>query len=122
MYKAHGVESLALLNLRPLLLSLVSCGLPGLLPPFSAFCLYSLAPFSGPLPLLDMKFSVLSGLLAATSTANGAVLWDGRFNDLSSARDLNTWSWSNQVGPYQYYIHGSGSVDKYINLSPGLYP
>ena len=69
-----------------------------------------------------MKFSVLSGLLATTSAANGAVLWDGRFNDLSSARDLNTWSWSNQVGPYQYYIHGSGSVDKYINLSPGLYP
>ncbi|KAM7222383.1 hypothetical protein V8F06_002161 [Rhypophila decipiens] len=46
-----------------------------------------------------------------------ALLWDGRFNDFSSAADLNKWSWSNQVGPYQYYIHGSGNVDKYIQLS-----
>ncbi|KAJ9152173.1 Carbohydrate-binding module family 1 protein [Coniochaeta hoffmannii] len=63
-----------------------------------------------------MKFPVLLPLLAPLSRA--AVLWDGRFNDLSSAKDLNTWSWSNQVGPYQYYIHGSGTVDKYITLSP----
>jgi hypothetical protein len=27
-------------------------------------------------------------------------------------------SWANQVGPYQYYIHGSGDVTKYVNLSP----
>ncbi|SPQ22561.1 0900f49a-8583-4c98-8e61-6bba1cf3032c [Thermothielavioides terrestris] len=57
-------------------------------------------------------------LTALAASADGAVLWDGRFNDLSSSQDLLTWSWSNQVGPYQYYIHGSGSVDKYINLSP----
>ncbi|KAI6466752.1 hypothetical protein MCOR15_002840 [Pyricularia oryzae] len=36
-----------------------------------------------------------------------------------TAQDLNKWSWANQAGPYQYYIHGSGSVDKYISLSPG---
>jgi hypothetical protein len=27
-------------------------------------------------------------------------------------------SWGNQVGNYQYYIHGSGAVTKYVNLSP----
>ncbi|KAJ0166672.1 hypothetical protein CTA2_6359, partial [Colletotrichum tanaceti] len=27
-------------------------------------------------------------------------------------------AWANQVGPYQYYIHGSGDVTKYVNLSP----
>jgi len=64
-----------------------------------------------------MKTSLLSTLLSAASAANGAVLWDGRFNDFTSSKDLGSWSWSNQVGPYQYYIHGSGSVDKYINLS-----
>lgn len=65
-----------------------------------------------------MKASaVLAAALAAS--ADGAVLWDGRFNDLSSAKDLLTWSWSNQVGPYQYYIHGSGSIDKYVSLSAG---
>ena len=29
-------------------------------------------------------------------------------------------SWSNQVGPYQYYIHGGGDVSKYVNLSPNF--
>ncbi|KAG9239539.1 carbohydrate-binding module family 1 protein [Amylocarpus encephaloides] len=61
-----------------------------------------------------MRFSPV--LFAAAARA--AILWDGRFNDFTSSSDLNTWSWSNQVGPYQYYIHGSGSVSKYVNLSP----
>ncbi len=56
-------------------------------------------------------------LLLASSLAQAAVLWDGRFNDLTGASDLNKWSWSNQVGPFQYYIHGSGAIDKYISLS-----
>jgi hypothetical protein len=63
-----------------------------------------------------MKASAVFAALAAS--VDGAVLWDGRFNDFSSSKDLNTWSWSNQVGPYQYYIHGSAAVEKYVNLSP----
>ncbi|KAF3923601.1 hypothetical protein ABW21_db0202535 [Orbilia brochopaga] len=55
---------------------------------------------------------------ALAGSALGTILWDGRFNDLSSSTDLNNWSWSNQVGPYQYYIHGSGPVTQYVNLSP----
>ncbi|KAH7088921.1 hypothetical protein FB567DRAFT_321080 [Paraphoma chrysanthemicola] len=46
----------------------------------------------------------------------GTTLWDGRFNDMTSSADLEKWSFSNPVGAYQYYIHGSGSVDKYVNL------
>src|SRR4051812_47448875 len=64
-----------------------------------------------------MKATAWVAAVASASVAQGAVLWDGRFNDFTSAKDLNTWSWSNQVGPYQYYIHGSGAVDKYIQLS-----
>jgi hypothetical protein len=63
-----------------------------------------------------MKAAAVIAALAAS--VEGAVIWDGRFNDFASSKDLDTWSWSNQVGPYQYYIHGSGSVEKYINLSP----
>ncbi|KAL2168307.1 hypothetical protein VTG60DRAFT_172 [Thermothelomyces hinnuleus] len=63
-----------------------------------------------------MKTAAILAALAAS--VEGAILWDGRFNDLTSSQDLNKWSWSNQVGPYQYYIHGSGTVDRYINLSP----
>ena len=56
--------------------------------------------------------------LAATllSAVSAEILWDGRFNDLTSSADLEKWSWSNQVGPYQYYIHGSSPVDSYVNL------
>ncbi|KAI1085825.1 hypothetical protein F5B20DRAFT_20586 [Whalleya microplaca] len=62
-----------------------------------------------------MKATLLTTL---AHIASAAVIWDGRFNDLGTAEDLNKWSWSNQVGPYQYYIHGSGAVNKYINFSP----
>lgn len=61
------------------------------------------------------SLTVLSALLG--STVAGTVLWDGRFNNFTSATDLNNWSWANQVGPYQYYIHGSGPVTEYVNLS-----
>jgi len=65
-----------------------------------------------------MRFSLATITALAASVRAGTILWDGRFNDYQSAADLNTWSWSNQVGPYQYYIHGSGSVTSYVNLSP----
>lgn len=66
-----------------------------------------------------MQFTtVLLASLASLSQA--AILWDGRFNNFTSASGLNDWSWSNQVGPYQYYIHGSETVDKYIALSPSF--
>ncbi|KAH7419971.1 hypothetical protein BKA64DRAFT_699974 [Cadophora sp. MPI-SDFR-AT-0126] len=63
-----------------------------------------------------MHFSV--ALVAFVGSASSAILWDGRFNTFSSSTDLNNWSWSNQVGPYQYYIHGPSAVTSYINLSP----
>ncbi|KAB5583492.1 hypothetical protein GE09DRAFT_1167437 [Coniochaeta sp. 2T2.1] len=63
-------------------------------------------------PLLT---TLATHLLAVSA---GTILWDGRFNDLSSSSDLNNWSWGNQVGPYQYYIHGSSPVTSYVNLSP----
>lgn len=57
-------------------------------------------------------------LLATVGSAvAGTILWDGRFNDMSSSTDLNNWSWGNQVGPYQYYIHGSSPVTEYVNLA-----
>jgi hypothetical protein len=46
----------------------------------------------------------------------GTTVWDGSFNDMASSADLEKWSFSSSVGAYQYYIHGPGSVDKYVNL------
>ncbi|KAK3934769.1 Feruloyl esterase B [Diplogelasinospora grovesii] len=66
-----------------------------------------------------MRFPVLCGLAAhILCVSAGTILWDGRFNDLTSSTDLDNWSWSNEVGPYQYYIHGPSAVTAYVNLSP----
>ncbi|KAH8725549.1 hypothetical protein GQ44DRAFT_652798 [Phaeosphaeriaceae sp. PMI808] len=64
------------------------------------------------------KATIVNALISAVSA--GTILWDGRFNEMSSSADLEKWSWANQVGNYQYYIHGSGAVSKYVNLSPNF--
>ncbi|KAF1916627.1 hypothetical protein BDU57DRAFT_448525 [Ampelomyces quisqualis] len=60
------------------------------------------------------KVSILLALAGAVSA--GTIVWDGRFNDMTSSADFEKWSFSTPVGSYQYYIHGSGAVDKYVNL------
>jgi len=67
---------------------------------------------------VNMRFSLATITAFAASVRAGTILWDGRFNSFTASTDLNAWSWSNQVGPYQYYIHGSGAVTEYINLDP----
>ncbi|MCJ1313793.1 hypothetical protein MMC25_007473 [Agyrium rufum] len=59
----------------------------------------------------------LASLASVGCTVAGDVLWDGRFNDMTSSAALNDWSFSNEVGPYQYYIHGAGPVTDYVNLN-----
>lgn len=40
-----------------------------------------------------MKFPILASISAQLLAASaGTILWDGRFNDLSSSTDLNNWS------------------------------
>ncbi|KDQ63766.1 hypothetical protein JAAARDRAFT_390496 [Jaapia argillacea MUCL 33604] len=46
-------------------------------------------------------------LLVLASIASATVLWDGRFNNYSTAADFNYWSWNNQTGAYQTYIYGN---------------
>ncbi|KAI6878649.1 glycoside hydrolase family 131 protein [Hortaea werneckii] len=60
--------------------------------------------------------SVLVALVGSVSAGN--VLWDGRLNEYSSSAFLDDWSWSNAVGPYQYYIHGDGPTSDYVNVGP----
>ncbi|CAJ2505116.1 Uu.00g125100.m01.CDS01 [Anthostomella pinea] len=61
-----------------------------------------------------------SSIIALTCSELAActVLWDGRFNDMTTSVDLDNWSWANQVGEYQWYIHGDGVTTDYVNLSP----
>ncbi|KAK7520815.1 uncharacterized protein IWZ02DRAFT_355072, partial [Phyllosticta citriasiana] len=57
---------------------------------------------------------LLAGL--AGYAAAGTTLWDGRFNAKTES-NLENWSWSNQAGAYQYYIHGSGKLASYVNFA-----
>ncbi|KAI4733941.1 hypothetical protein E4T50_15511 [Aureobasidium sp. EXF-12298] len=61
------------------------------------------------------SIALTTALLAGSSMAE--IIWDGRFTSTSAA-DIGKWSWENQVGAYQYYIHGSGATTDYINISP----
>ena len=47
--------------------------------------------------------ALTTALLAGSSMAE--IIWDGRFTKTSAA-EIGKWSWENQVGAYQYYIHG----------------
>lgn len=59
--------------------------------------------------------ALTTALLAGSSMAE--IIWDGRFTETSAA-EIGKWSWENQVGAYQYYIHGSGATTDYVNISP----
>ncbi|KAK5119185.1 hypothetical protein LTR85_007799 [Meristemomyces frigidus] len=62
-------------------------------------------------------FTSITTLVALVgSVSAGSILWDGRANAYESSAFLNDWSFSNEVGPYQYYIHGDGATKEYVKL------
>ncbi|KAL1310937.1 hypothetical protein AAFC00_001160 [Neodothiora populina] len=63
--------------------------------------------------------TLLTTSAALVGNAFADVLWDGRFNS-STQPNLEAWSFSNAVGAYQYYIHGSGEMNKYVNFDAGF--
>lgn len=69
-----------------------------------------------PLSTVTMKFSLATAVLASVSFVSAAVVWDGRFNDYSTAADFDKWSWSNQVGTYQTYIYGNQNVSNVMSV------
>lgn len=62
-----------------------------------------------------MKQSVVAALMAqlVSLAAAGTTAWSGSFNDVTTA-SLADWSWSNQVGEYQWYIFGTGETADYL--------
>ncbi|KAL1981932.1 hypothetical protein VTN96DRAFT_1996 [Rasamsonia emersonii] len=61
------------------------------------------------LPILPILF---------TTARAGNILWSGIFNSSVTVADFDLWSWSNQIEPWQWYIHGSGPTSEYLGLSP----
>ncbi|KAK7681547.1 hypothetical protein QCA50_015279 [Cerrena zonata] len=60
---------------------------------------------------------VLTTLFALGAQA-GTTVWSGSFNSYSTAADFDKWSWSSEVGEYQWYIHGSQPTSHYLALDP----
>lgn len=59
-------------------------------------------------------------LAASCATTTAKLIWDGRANGKTSSAFLGNWDWSNQIGPYQYYIHGPEPVNRYVKLAPAF--
>ena len=70
--------------------------------PLSSLRLFFCCRSSSSRIITAMLFSL--AIAALVGSASSTILWDGRFNDMTSSTDLNNWSWSDEVGPYQYYI------------------
>ncbi|KAL5482714.1 hypothetical protein ACEPAI_9308 [Sanghuangporus weigelae] len=66
-----------------------------------------------------MKYALIASLLFA-ATARASIVWRGIFNSSSTVADFDKWSWSNQIQPWQWYIHGSGATSTYLGLSPSF--
>ncbi|PIG83068.1 hypothetical protein AARAC_001241 [Aspergillus arachidicola] len=62
--------------------------------------------------------SLITLLALPASTLAGSVLWSGISDSSLTVDDIDKWSWSNQVGAWQWYIHGSGKTSEYLGVSP----
>ncbi|KIP05155.1 carbohydrate-binding module family 1 protein [Phlebiopsis gigantea 11061_1 CR5-6] len=69
-----------------------------------------------------MKYSAglasVLGLLAGARA--GTTIWSGSFNSYATVADFDNWSWSNEVGEYQWYIHGTEPTSHYLALDPSF--
>ncbi|PWY77406.1 hypothetical protein BO70DRAFT_363336 [Aspergillus heteromorphus CBS 117.55] len=61
--------------------------------------------------------SSLSLLALPASALAGTVRWSGIFNSSATVAELDEWSWSNQIEPWQWYIHGTANTSEYLGLS-----
>jgi len=55
-------------------------------------------------------------VLAASARA-GTVVWSGIFNSTTTVADFDKWSFSNEIMPWQWYIHGASATANYLALS-----
>ncbi|KAG6907872.1 hypothetical protein DXG01_007036 [Tephrocybe rancida] len=61
-------------------------------------------------------WAILSAFTLAARA--GTTVWSGNFNSYATSAAFDNWSWSNQVGEYQWYIHGSAATSHYLALAP----
>jgi len=64
-----------------------------------------------------MKSALALLSLFAASARAGTILWSGFFNASSKVSDFDAWSFSNEIGNWQWYIHGPSPTANYLALS-----
>ncbi|KAH8114536.1 hypothetical protein DFH11DRAFT_1595058 [Phellopilus nigrolimitatus] len=67
-----------------------------------------------------MKCALTALSLFITFARAGTVIWSGIFNSSATVADFDDWSWSNEIQPWQWYIHGSSPTANYLDLSPSF--
>ncbi|KAF8173685.1 hypothetical protein BJ912DRAFT_70457 [Pholiota molesta] len=67
---------------------------------------------------MKSAFALLA--LSVARVQAGTILWSGFFNSSGTVANFDQWSWSNQIAPWQWYIHGSGATSEYLGLSPSF--
>ncbi|KIY71067.1 glycoside hydrolase family 131 protein [Cylindrobasidium torrendii FP15055 ss-10] len=66
--------------------------------------------------MFSIPSHLVVGLALAGLTRAGTTVWSGSFDQYKTVEDFDTWSFSNPVGAYQWYIHGSGPTSDYLAL------
>ncbi|VDC00687.1 unnamed protein product [Peniophora sp. CBMAI 1063] len=65
------------------------------------------------------RFSTLAAAATLVKVAlAGTTIWSGSFDSYPTSESFDTWSWANEVGEYQWYIHGSGATSEYLAVDP----
>ncbi|ETW81699.1 carbohydrate-binding module family 1 protein [Heterobasidion irregulare TC 32-1] len=52
------------------------------------------------------------------SVRAGTTVWSGSFNSYPTVSAFDNWSWADEVGEYQWYIHGTQPTSHYLALDP----
>jgi hypothetical protein len=63
------------------------------------------------------SFAIAAAAFLFKSAIAGTTVWTGSFDAYSTSADFDKWTWSNLVGEYQWYIHGSQPTSHYLNLA-----
>ncbi|KDR81877.1 hypothetical protein GALMADRAFT_60274 [Galerina marginata CBS 339.88] len=64
-----------------------------------------------------MKSAFCLLALSVAQARAGTILWSGFFNSSFTSATFDQWSWSNQIAPWQWYIHGSAPTSQYLGVS-----
>ncbi|KAF4612099.1 hypothetical protein D9613_003637 [Agrocybe pediades] len=67
-----------------------------------------------------MKSALSLLALYVAQASAGTVIWNGFFNSSFTSSTFDQWSWSNQIAPWQWYIHGSAATSQYLGVSPNF--